>query len=88
MWVFICVYVQVHNLELAKGEDRGKLEYLIDGETNLGVLPAPIRSLSLTKQERLLFIGLENGEMRIIGHDHSNYLHECLHRKLKDLGIY
>jgi len=79
-----CYLLKLRNVAL------GKLEYLIDGETveyNLSALPAPPRSL--TKQERLfLLIGLENGEMRIIGHDHSNYLHECLHRKLKDLGIY
>jgi hypothetical protein len=76
-------------LDFATGEGRCKLEYIIDGETadyNLPALPAPIRSLYLTKQEKLLLVGLENGELRIIAHD-SNYLRERLHRKLKDLGI-
>jgi hypothetical protein len=79
----------VHNLELATGEARCKLEYVLDGDTpdyNIPAFNAPIRSLYLTKQERLLLVGLETGELRILAHD-SDYLRERLHRKLQELGI-
>ena len=47
---------------------------------------SPIRSLYLTTSERLLIVGLENGEIRFLAQD-SEYLRRRLHRKLMEIGI-
>jgi hypothetical protein len=60
---------------------------VLDGSSEeCGPFNAPIRSLYLTKLERLLLVGLESGEIRQLAQD-SDYLRQRLQRKLKEIGI-
>jgi WD40 repeat protein len=47
---------------------------------------APIRSLKLTRLERHLLVGLQNGMMYILAQD-SDYLRQRLQKKLVEIGI-
>ena len=79
----------MHNLELARDGPRAGLEAVLDGSTeehDIRCFPSPIRSLSLTKMERHLIVGLESGDLRILAHD-AEYLRKRLQRKLKEIGI-
>jgi hypothetical protein len=59
----------VHNLELANDGLRKGFEAVLDGsnaEDAQAPMSSPIRSLYLTKKERHLLVGLENGELRVM----------------------
>jgi hypothetical protein len=79
--------LQIRSLELANDGPRRGLEAVLDGSSEeCAVFSAPIRSLHLTKFERLLLVGLESGEIRQLAQD-SDYLRQRLQRKLKEIGI-
>ena len=79
--------LQIRNLELAHDGPRRGLEAVLDGSSDeCPAFVSPIRSLHLTKTERLLLVGLENGEMRALAQD-SDYLRQRLQRKLREIGI-
>lgn len=74
---------------MANDGPRNGLEAVLDGsmeETNVTAFTSPIRSLHLSKQERLLIVGLESGEMKILAQD-SDYLRQRLQTKLVEIGI-
>lgn len=60
----------VHSLELSNVGSKFDFEAIIDGsghdDNDQKPFASPIRSIYLTKQERHLIVGLENGEIRII----------------------
>lgn len=63
------------------------MEAVLDGSSeDCPAFSAPIRTIFLTKMERLLLVGLESGEMRALAQD-SDYLRQRLQRKLKEIGI-
>ena len=81
----------MHTLGLASNGPRKDLEAVFDGSSddpNAEKTPfnSPIRSLCLTKQEKHLVVGLENGDVRILAQD-SDYLRQRLQRKLIEIGI-
>ncbi len=74
---------------MANDGPRKGFQAVFNGSTadyNIEVFPSPIRSIHLTYKERLLVVGLETGEMRILAHD-VEYLRERNHRKLQEIGI-
>jgi hypothetical protein len=74
-------------LALANTGARSDLDAVIDGSSEKSSpFSSPIRSMRLVTCERLLLIGLESGEMAIVGQD-SEYLRRRLHRKLMEIGI-
>ena len=59
----------VHNLELANDGLRKGFEAVLDGsnaEDSQAPMSSPIRSIYMTKKERHLLVGLENGELRVM----------------------
>lgn len=82
-----------NTLTLANNNARKDLEAVIDGVVDKGhnIQPSspflsPIRSMKLLSAERLLIVGLESGDIRILAQD-SEYLRRRLHRKLMEIGI-
>lgn len=85
-------------LGLANDGPRQDLESVLDGVNTIKSVSSgqiketgkyfmsPIRSIRLTSSERLLLIGFESGEIRILSQD-SEYLKRRLHRKLINVGI-
>lgn len=62
---------------------------MMDGYTEdymISAMSSPIRSLCLTRHERHVLVGLEDGEMRVFAHD-PEYLREKLHVKLVEIGV-
>lgn len=85
------IFLQVHTLQLANTGARKDLEAVFDGsseETTNVYAPFsyPIRSLCLTRHERHLIVGLENGEIRVLAQN-SDYLRQRLQKKLIEIGI-
>lgn len=79
----------VHSLELTNYGSRYDFESVLDGsnpEFDQGPFNSPIRCIYLTKQERHLIVGLENGCLRLLAQD-SDYLRRRLHSKLMEIGI-
>ena len=91
--------LQIWNLELADNGPRRGLEAVLDGSSALSfeysqisakINDSPIRSLHFSGRdsyhERLLLVGLESGEMKVLAQD-SDYLRQRLQRKLTEIGI-
>jgi WD40 repeat protein len=80
----------IRSLTLANDGPRSGLEAVIEGSSDVSPksppFEAPIRSLYLTKNEHLLLVGLENGEVRALAQD-SDYLRQRLQKKLLEIGI-
>lgn len=75
------------SLGIANNGPRTDVECIFDGLTEKGIrFESPIRSLYLSPGERLLYVGLESGELGIISQD-SEYLRRRLHRRLVEVGI-
>jgi neurobeachin-like protein 1/2 len=66
----LLVMRSVHSLELSNVGSKFEFESIIDGrsqdDNEQKPFASPIRSIYLTKQERHLIVGLENGEIRIL----------------------
>ena len=78
---------QVRTLELASDGPRRDFTAVLDGASDdAEAFASPIRALHLTQNEKLLLVGLESGEMRILAQD-SDYLRQRLQRKLVEIGI-
>jgi WD40 repeat protein len=101
----LLVMRSVHSLELSNVGSKFEFESIIDGrsqdDNDQKPFASPIRSIYLTKQERHLIVGLENGEIRILTQvcvtffflllsphsQDSDYLRKRLHHKLMEIGI-
>jgi hypothetical protein len=83
----LVIFRWTHSLLVANTGPRTGLECVLDGaDETIPPFLCPVRSLLLTQQERLLIVGLENGEVRIIAQD-SEYLRERLMCNLEDIGF-
>jgi hypothetical protein len=92
----------VHSLFVANDCERKGLDSILDGalykdgssdkdkdkdkDKERDCFSAPIRSLHLSSDEFFLFVGLDNGEVRILSQD-SMYLRKRLDSKLRAIGI-
>jgi len=87
----------VHSLHVANDCERKGLDSILDGalykdgsssdkDKEKDCFSAPIRCLHLSSDEFFLFVGLDNGEVRILSQD-SMYLRKRLDSKLRAIGI-
>ena len=78
-------------MTLANTGARRDLDAVFDGSSDevanvYAPFNSPIRSLRLTRHERHLIVGLQNGEVRILAQN-SDYLRQRLQKKLIEIGI-